>query len=109
MYKRQLGLCGQRAGDGHALLLPAGKLDQRCIRDSYYPSDKLHIGHSYTTVICDAIARYKRLQGYDVMYLTCLLYTSTRFATAARTGTPRLMFGTNAPSITSTCLSLIHI
>ncbi len=36
----------------------------------YYPSDKLHIGHSYTTVICDAIARYKRLQGFDVMYLT---------------------------------------
>ncbi len=36
----------------------------------YYPSDNLHIGHSYTTVACDAIARYKRLQGYDVMYLT---------------------------------------
>ncbi len=36
----------------------------------YYPSDKLHIGHSYTTVICDALARYKRLEGYDVMYLT---------------------------------------
>ena len=36
----------------------------------YYPSDKLHIGHSYTTVVCDAIARYKRMQGYDVMYLT---------------------------------------
>lgn len=36
----------------------------------YYPSDKLHIGHSYTTVICDAIARYKRMQGFDVMYLT---------------------------------------
>ncbi len=36
----------------------------------YYPSDKLHIGHSYTTVACDALARYKRLQGYDVMFLT---------------------------------------
>lgn len=36
----------------------------------YYPSDNLHIGHSYTTVACDAIARYKRMQGYDVMYLT---------------------------------------
>lgn len=36
----------------------------------YYPSDKLHIGHSYTTVVCDALARYKRLQGFDVMYLT---------------------------------------
>ncbi|MGN0976385.1 MAG: methionine--tRNA ligase, partial [Gemmiger sp.] len=36
----------------------------------YYPSDKLHIGHSYTTVACDALARYKRIQGYDVMFLT---------------------------------------
>ncbi len=36
----------------------------------YYPSDKLHIGHSYTTVACDALARYKRMQGYDVLFLT---------------------------------------
>ncbi len=36
----------------------------------YYPSDKLHIGHSYTTVAADAIARYKRLSGYDVYFLT---------------------------------------
>lgn len=36
----------------------------------YYPSSKLHIGHSYTTVACDALARFKRMQGYDVMYLT---------------------------------------
>lgn len=36
----------------------------------YYPSNKLHIGHVYTTVAADAIARYKRLRGYDVMYLT---------------------------------------
>jgi methionyl-tRNA synthetase len=36
----------------------------------YYPSDNLHIGHSYTTTACDSLARYKRLQGYDVMYLT---------------------------------------
>lgn len=36
----------------------------------YYPSGNLHIGHAYTTVAGDAIARYKRLQGYDVMYLT---------------------------------------
>lgn len=36
----------------------------------YYPSDKLHIGHAYTTVAGDAIARYKRLRGYDVRYLT---------------------------------------
>ncbi len=36
----------------------------------YYPSGKLHIGHSYTTVAADAMARYKRRQGYDVMFLT---------------------------------------
>ena len=36
----------------------------------YYPSDKLHIGHGYTTVAADTIARYKRMQGYDVMFLT---------------------------------------
>lgn len=36
----------------------------------YYPSNKLHIGHSYTTVAADAMARYKRLRGYDVMFLT---------------------------------------
>ena len=36
----------------------------------YYPSDKLHIGHTYCTVATDAMARYKRLQGYKVMFLT---------------------------------------
>ena len=36
----------------------------------YYPSDKLHIGHTYCTVATDVMARYKRLQGYDVMFLT---------------------------------------
>lgn len=36
----------------------------------YYPSDNLHIGHSYTTVAADAEARYRRLKGYDVMFLT---------------------------------------
>ncbi len=36
----------------------------------YYPSDKLHIGHSYTTVAADAMARFKRLTGYDVWFLT---------------------------------------
>lgn len=36
----------------------------------YYPSDKLHIGHSYTTVAADAMARFKRLTGYDVFFLT---------------------------------------
>jgi methionyl-tRNA synthetase len=36
----------------------------------YYPSGKLHIGHAYTTVAGDAMARYKRLRGFDVFYLT---------------------------------------
>lgn len=38
----------------------------------YYPNGKLHIGSSYTTIACDAMARYKRLKGYDVFYLTGL-------------------------------------
>lgn len=38
----------------------------------YYPSGKLHIGNSYTTIACDVMARYKRLMGFDVFYLTGL-------------------------------------
>ena len=36
----------------------------------YYPSDILHIGHTYCTVMADAMARFKRLQGYEVRFLT---------------------------------------
>src|SRR5699024_11877879 len=36
----------------------------------YYPNGKLHVGHAYSTMAGDAMARYKRLRGYDVMYLT---------------------------------------
>lgn len=36
----------------------------------YYSSGSFHLGHCYTTVICDAIARFKRMDGYDVFYLT---------------------------------------
>jgi len=36
----------------------------------YYPSDKLHIGHAYTTVAADTIARYKKMRGFDTMFLT---------------------------------------
>lgn len=36
----------------------------------YYPSDNLHIGHAFCTVMADTMARYKRLRGYDVMFLT---------------------------------------
>ena len=36
----------------------------------YYPSGNPHIGHCYTTVACDSIARFRRMQGYDVLFLT---------------------------------------
>src|SRR5690625_490614 len=36
----------------------------------YYPSGNLHIGHAYSTIAGDAMARYKRMRGFDVMYLT---------------------------------------
>ena len=36
----------------------------------YYPSAKLHIGHTYCTSIADAVARFKRLDGYDVFFFT---------------------------------------
>jgi len=36
----------------------------------YYPSGNLHIGHAYSTIAGDVVARYKRMRGYDVMYLT---------------------------------------
>ena len=36
----------------------------------YYPSAKLHIGHTYCTSVADTIARFKRLAGYDVRFLT---------------------------------------
>lgn len=36
----------------------------------YYPSDKLHIGHAYCTTIADAMARYRRMSGHDVFFLT---------------------------------------
>src|SRR6056297_4196596 len=36
----------------------------------YYPSDKLHIGHAYTTVAADTITRFKKMKGYDTMFLT---------------------------------------
>ncbi|MDH7497550.1 MAG: methionine--tRNA ligase [Syntrophomonadaceae bacterium] len=36
----------------------------------YYPSDNLHIGHAYTTVAADCVARFKRMQGFDVFFLT---------------------------------------
>ena len=36
----------------------------------YYVNDKPHIGHAYTNIVCDVIARFKRLDGYDVKFLT---------------------------------------
>ena len=36
----------------------------------YYPSNRLHIGHAYTTVFCDAVARWRRFAGEEVFFLT---------------------------------------
>ena len=43
----------------------------------YYPSDKLHIGHTYCTVATDTLARYHRLKGEDVMFLTGSSWTAS--------------------------------
>ena len=51
----------------------------------YYPSDKLHIGHTYCTVATDTLARYHRLRGEDVMFLTG---TSTARRSRPRPGRP---------------------
>ena len=50
----------------------------------YYPSDRLHIGHTYCTVAADTMARYKRLQGYEVMFLTAPTSTARRLRTRPR-------------------------
>lgn len=50
----------------------------------YYPSSNLHIGHTYTTVAADAIARFKRATGYDVMFLTGTDEHGQKIETVAR-------------------------
>ncbi|MGT2934488.1 methionine--tRNA ligase [Streptococcus castoreus] len=50
----------------------------------YYPSGKLHIGSAYTTVACDVLARYKRLMGHDVFYLTGLDEHGQKIQTKAK-------------------------
>lgn len=50
----------------------------------YYPSGKLHIGNSYTTVFCDTIARYKKLRGYDTYYLTGMDEHGQKIETVAK-------------------------
>ena len=50
--------------------MPTKKIPYYITTPIYYPSDSLHIGHCYTTVCCDALARFKRLSGFDVFYLT---------------------------------------
>ena len=45
----------------------------------YYPSAKLHIGHTYCTSVADTIARFKRLAGYDVRFLTVLMNMVKKF------------------------------
>ncbi|WP_134159734.1 methionine--tRNA ligase [Alicyclobacillus sacchari] len=59
----------------------------------YYPNDKLHIGHAYTTVAADAMARYKRLRGYDVYFLTGTDEHGQKIQTrAAQAGLPPKQF-----------------
>ena len=60
----------QRFDTGGHIVMSQDKKTFYITTPIYYPSDKLHIGHAYTTVAGDAMARYKRLRGYDVMYLT---------------------------------------
>jgi methionyl-tRNA synthetase len=50
----------------------------------YYPSGKLHIGNSYTTVLCDTINRYKKLRGYDAYYLTGMDEHGQKIETVAK-------------------------
>jgi len=51
----------------------------------YYPSGKLHIGNTYTTVLCDALRRYKDLRGYDTYYLTGMDEHGKKIETVADT------------------------
>ena len=73
----------------------------------YYPSDKLHIGHTYCTVATDAMARYKRLTGYDVMFLTGTDETARRSRTRPRPpGSPPSSMWTTSwtgPGVSGTC------
>ncbi len=50
----------------------------------YYPSGKLHIGNSFTTVLCDSINRYKKLRGYDTFYLTGMDEHGQKIETVAK-------------------------
>ena len=42
----------------------------------YYPSGKPHMGHAYSSIVADIFARFKRLENFNVLFLTCPLYTS---------------------------------
>ncbi len=50
----------------------------------YYPSGNLHIGNSYTTVLCDTVNRYKKLRGYDTYYLTGMDEHGQKIETVAK-------------------------
>jgi methionyl-tRNA synthetase len=50
----------------------------------YYASGDLHLGHAYTTVFCDVLARYKKMRGYDVFYLTGTDEHGEKVATVAK-------------------------
>ena len=73
----------------------------------YYPSDKLHIGHTYCTVATDAMARYKRLRGCEVMFLTGTDEHGQKIEDKAKEAgvSPRSLSTTSwrAPGACSTC------
>jgi methionyl-tRNA synthetase len=63
-------VCSERFREGQVAAMSEAKKTFYITTPIYYPSDKLHIGHAYSTVAGDAMARYKRLRGYNVRYLT---------------------------------------
>ncbi len=50
--------------------MPVSKKTYYITTPIYYVNDKPHLGHTYTTIACDVLARFKRLDGYDVKFLT---------------------------------------
>src|SRR5215469_10026734 len=64
---RRSAACGKRAAD---LEIAMAERRYYVTTPIYYVNDAPHIGHAYTTLACDVLARFKRLDGYDVMFLT---------------------------------------
>src|SRR5580704_4296515 len=66
-------VCADPFGGGDGPLHPLAPIDKPrfyLTTPIYYANSRPHVGSAYTTIVCDAIARYKRMCGYDVAYLT---------------------------------------